>query len=184
MTNEGAPMAPKKKRMSMRKSADRKRNPNVIKLRRQVVEYLGSSHAHVDFDATIRNFPPDRRGIRPPGAPHTAWQLLEHIRIAQWDILEFSRNPKHLSPNWPSGYWPASDAPPNAKAWDQSVRAFRADRKAMQRLLRNPKTDITARIPHGTGQTTLREALLVMDHNAYHLGQLVMLSKMLNTWKE
>lgn len=104
------------------------------------------------------------------------------MRIAQWDILEFSRNSQHVSPEWPAGYWPESDAPPNAAAWDRSIRAFGADLRAMKRLIRNASTDLAARIPHGTGQTILREALLVADHNAYHLGQLVMLRRLLGAW--
>jgi len=114
--------------------------------------------------------------------PHTPWRLLEHLRIAQWDILEFSRNPKHVSPSFPDGYWPRSDAPPDAAAWDRSVAAFRADLKAMQDLVADPATDLFALLPHGEGQTILREALLVADHNAYHLGQLVMLRRALGAW--
>jgi len=120
--------------------------------------------------------------VKPAGAPHTAWQLLEHLRIAQWDILEFSRNSKHVSPAFPEGYWPPADTPPSPRAWNQSVRAFRADLKAMMALVSNPKHDLFARILHGDGQTILREALLVADHNAYHIGQLVFLRKTLEAW--
>ncbi len=100
------------------------------------------------------------------------------MRIAQWDILEFSRDPKHVSPEWPDGYWPQGEAPPDAAAWDSSIKTFRKDLEAMQKLVENPAVDLYARIPHGDGQTILREALLVADHNAYHLGQLVLLLKM------
>jgi hypothetical protein len=110
--------------------------------------------------------------------------VLEHLRIAQRDILEFSRNPKHVSPDFPAGYWPAGDAPPDDAAWDRSVAAFRADLKAMQDLVADPKTDLFARIPHGQGQTILREALLVADHNAYHLGQLIVVRRALGAWPE
>ena len=177
-------MASKKKPTNRRKSNSRNRNLDDAKLRRQIVNYFGDSHAHVNFATAVKDFPPEARGVRPSGAPHTAWQLLEHMRIAQWDILEFSRSAKHVSPDFPSGYWPPTDAPPNAEAWDKSVRAYLADSKAMQRLIRNPKIDLNARISHGQGQTLLREALAVIDHGAYHLGQLVMLSKMLGAWKE
>jgi hypothetical protein len=153
-------------------------------LRKHVLELLGGGSAHVDFDSVVGGFPVQRAGEKPAGAAHTAWQLLEHMRIAQWDILEFSRNPKHVSPSFPDGYWPDGDAPPNDRAWDRSVAAFRADLKAMQDLVADPATDLFAPIPHGEGQTILREALLVADHNAYHLGQLVMLRRALGSWKE
>jgi DinB superfamily len=177
-------MPSRKKPTKGRKSNNRNRSTADAKLRRKIIDYFGDSHAHVNFAEALKDFPPEARGVRPPGAPHTAWQLLEHMRIAQWDILEFSRAPKHASPDFPSGYWPVADAPPNAEAWNKSVRAYLADSKAMQRLIRNPKIDLLARIPHGQGQTLLREALAVMDHGAYHLGQLVMLSKMLGAWRE
>jgi len=103
--------------------------------------------------------------------------LLEHMRLAQWDILEFSRNPKHVSPAWPEGYWPTSEAPPSQKAWESSIAAFKKDLRSMEHLVANPKTDLCAKLPWGDGQTLLREALLAADHNAYHLGQLIMLRK-------
>jgi hypothetical protein len=111
------------------------------------------------------------------------WQLLEHIRIGQWDILEFSRNPKHVSPPWPKGYWPATEVPPSASAWNNSLRKVREDLKAMEELVASPKTDLLAKIPHGSGQTILREALLLADHNAYHVGQMVLLRRLLDAWK-
>jgi hypothetical protein len=132
----------------------------------------------------VADLPPELRGVRAPGTPHTAWRLVEHLRIAQWDILEFSRNPKHVSPDWPAGYWPAGDAPPDPGAWDRSVAAFRADLAAMQALVADAGTDLFTRLPHGTGQTVLREALLVVDHNAYHLGQIVLLRRTLGAWPD
>lgn len=108
--------------------------------------------------------------------------LLEHIRIAQWDILEFSRNPKHVSPKWPEGYWPGEDAPPSATAWNASIKKCQRDVKVMEDLVRNPKTDLFAKIPWGDGQTILREALLIADHNAYHVAQLVDLRRLLGAW--
>ena len=151
-------------------------------LRQHVVALLRSRGAHADFEATIRSLAPKLRGVRPEGLPHTAWQLLEHLRIAQWDILEFSRDRDHVSPEWPDGYWPETDAPPDDEAWDASVAAFGADLEAMCNLVRDPATDLYAEIPWGDGQTILREALLVADHNAYHLGQIVTLRRLLGAW--
>jgi hypothetical protein len=153
------------------------------RLRDHLLYLLRDGGAHVNFDKTVEGLPARLRGVKPEGAPHTAWELLEHLRIAQWDILDFSRNPKHVSPEWPSGYWPRSEAPPNARAWAASVKQFRADLEAMARLVKNPKTDLYARIPHGEGQTILREVLLVADHNAFHLGELVFLRRILGAWK-
>jgi len=152
-------------------------------LRQHLLELLRGRNAHADFDTTVADLPSRLRGVKPPGAPYTAWQLLEHMRIAQWDILEFSRDAKHKSPSWPEGYWPKTEAPPSAASWNNSLRSFRADLKAMAKLVADKKTDLFAKIPHGTGQTILREALLVADHNSYHLGQLVLLRRLLGAWK-
>lgn len=151
-------------------------------LRNHLVYLLSGGGAHVSLEQALADFPRELRGAKPVGLPFTAWRLLEHLRIAQWDILEFSRNPKHVSPEFPQGYWPEGDAPPGDAAWEKSVKAFQADLRAMQRLVKNPSTDLPARIPHGTGQTILREALLVADHNSYHLGQLVLLRRLLGAW--
>jgi hypothetical protein len=151
-------------------------------LRDHLLYLLRGEGAHLDFEAAIADLPAELRGSKPAGLPHTAWRLLEHMRIAQWDILEFSRNPQHVSPKFPDGYWPKGDAPPEASAWDRSVAGFRADLRAMQELVANPATDLFAPIPHGQGQTILREALLVADHNAYHLGQLVTIRRLLGAW--
>jgi DinB superfamily len=153
-------------------------------LREHLDSLLGGGGAHLNFDKAIADLPPKLRGTRPSNSPHTAWRILEHLRIAQWDILEFSRNPKHVSPDWPNGYWPAGEAPPDEKTWDRSVAAFQSDLAAMRALVADPKTDLFAKIPHGDGQTVLREALLVADHNAYHLGQLVELRRAIGAWKE
>lgn len=152
-------------------------------LREHVLYLLRGGGAHLSFDDTIDDFPAARRGKKVRGAPHTAWQLVEHMRLAQWDILEFSRNPKYVEPKFPDDYWPASAAPPNNTAWKQSVAAFRRDLEAIVRLVKDPRTDLFARIPWGKGQTILREALLVADHNAYHLGQVVLLRRVLGAWK-
>jgi uncharacterized damage-inducible protein DinB len=151
-------------------------------LRDHLLYLLRGGGAHLDFEKAIADLPAALHGAKAAGTPHTPWRLLEHMRIAQWDILEFSRNPKHVSPEFPDGYWPRGDAPPDDAAWDRSVAAFRADLRAMQDLVANPATDLFAPIPHGEGQTILREALLVADHNAYHLGQLVLLRRLLGAW--
>ena len=153
-------------------------------LREHLLYLLRGGDAHLHFNKAVAHLPPALRGAKPAGQPHTPWRLLEHMRIAQWDILEFSRNPRHVSPAFPEGYWPKGDAPPDAAAWDKSVAAFRADLKAMQDLVADPKTDLFTPLAHGEGQTVLREALLVADHNAYHLGQLVLLRRLLGNWTE
>lgn len=148
-------------------------------LRQHLLNLLTKAEAHVDLRTILSEFPPELRGRRPTGSPHTAWQLLEHMRIAQWDILEFSLNASHTSPKWPEEYWPKTEAPPEAKAWEQSVRQFLADLDSVCEMIKDAKRDLFAKIPHGDGQTYLREALLVADHNAYHLGQLVMVRRIL-----
>lgn len=151
-------------------------------LREQLLSLLTGGNAHADFEDAVRGLPVDLRGKRPKGSPHSPWELVEHMRIAQWDILEFSRDAKHKSPEWPSGYWPASPVPPDENTWDKSLRAFRRDLKAMGALVTDSATDLYAKIPHGDGQNILREALLVADHNAYHVGQLILTRKLLGAW--
>lgn len=148
-----------------------------------VVDFLTGRHAHATFDDAIADWPVELRGTKAKGLPHTGWQLLEHLRIAQWDILEFSRSADHVSPEWPEGYWPDHDAPPDDAAWTESVRLFQGDLKTMGDLVRDPATELFAKIPWGKGQTILREALLVIDHNAYHVGQLVTLRQALGAWR-
>ena len=147
---------------------------------RQNLAYLIS---YAKFEDVIKNLPPELRGRKPENFPHSPWMILEHMRIAQWDILEFSRNKKHVSPKWPDEYWPKAEAPANATAWNKSIQQFRADQQGMIDLVENPKTDLFAKIAWGDGQTILREALLVADHNAYHLAQIVDLRRMLGVWK-
>jgi hypothetical protein len=160
-----------------------KTNPDKA-LRQHLLYLLREGGAHAMFDDAIKNFPAKLRGQKVPNFPHTAWMLLEHMRIAQHDILEFSRNPKHKSPEWPDGCWPKTDAPPTPAAWTKSIAAFRKDLKALETLVTNPKTDLYAPLPWGDGQTVLREALLVADHNAYHVAQIVTLRRLLGAWKE
>ena len=151
-------------------------------LREHLVYLLKGGGAHVHFTDAIEGFPEAKRGAFIEGLPHTGWQLLEHVRIAQWDILEFSRDPRHVSPGFPEGYWPKTPVPPDESAWEKSVQAFQHDLQEMIKLVKNPRTDLYAKIPHGDGQTILREALVLADHNAYHLGQLVDLRRVLGAW--
>jgi DinB superfamily len=153
-------------------------------LRDHLLELLGGSHAHLDFEKATAGLPTELRGAKPPGLPFTPWRLVEHMRIAQWDILQFSVDPDHISPDFPTGYWPDGDAPPDSTAWDESIAAFQADLKTVMDLVADQKTDLFAPLPHGQGQTILREALLVADHNAYHLGQLVVVRRLLGAWRD
>jgi hypothetical protein len=148
-------------------------------LRKHLLAMLRKNHAHLSFDDAVADWPAKLRGVKPPGVPYTAWQLLEHLRIALWDILEFSRNAKHVSPKFPKGYWPAEEVPPSADAWDKSIAAYRTHQEEVIKLAEDSATDLFARIPWGTGQTILREVLVVADHAAYHIGQLVLLRRML-----
>jgi hypothetical protein len=149
-------------------------------LQQQLLDLLEMKGAHVSLDEAVEDFPAEIRARKPAGAPHTAWQLLEHMRIGQWDILEFSRDARHKSPKWPEGYWPKSEAPANDAAWEKSIAAFRKDLEDLKKLVGQVSEEqLYAPIPHGDGQTLLREALLVADHNSYHLGQLMFLKKML-----
>jgi len=157
--------------------------PNDKALRQHVIKLLKGGDAHVEFDRVVADFPADLQGKTPKGADHSAWELLEHLRIAQWDILDFSTNPAYKLLEWPKDYWPETAAPPDAKAWDKSVKAYGEDLKAMCALVEDEKTDLFAKIPHGDGQTILREALVVADHNSYHLGQLLLLRRLLGAWK-
>ncbi len=152
-------------------------------LRKHLDDLLRMKGAHLDLDAAVRDFPVKLRGVKPPGAPHTPWQLLEHMRLAQEDILDFSRNPEYKERKFPDDYWPSGDAPPSERAWDDSIAQFHKDLKEMQQLAADPHLDLLEKLPHGDGQTLLREVLLVADHNSYHLGQLVFLRKMLEASK-
>lgn len=156
---------------------------DVETLRQQLVALMRGGNAHADFEQAIADVPAELRGKRVAGQPHSLWELLEHMRIAQWDILEFSRNPKHVSPKWPSGYWPKTQEPPSPDAWDDSVRSLRDDLAEMIALVSDPKTNLFTKIPGGEDQTILREAMLVADHNAYHLGQFVLARRLLSNWR-
>jgi hypothetical protein len=151
-------------------------------LRDHLLYLLRGGGAHLSFDKAVAGVPPELRGATVPNLPHTPWRLLEHLRIAQWDIVEFCVNPAHVSPEWPAGYWPAGDGPPDGGAWDRAIAAYRADAGRMEALVADPRTDLYDPLPHGDGQTVLREALLVADHAAYHLGQLIVVRRLLGCW--
>lgn len=153
-------------------------------VRKHLLALLKGGGAHIDFDHAVAKMPKNRQGQKPAGLPYTPWQQLEHMRIAQWDILEYVRNPKHVSPPWPQGYWP-DPIPPSPNAWEESIRGFKRDCEALQRLVANPATSLFAELPHGKqGHTVLREILVVADHTAYHLGQLIVLRRLLGSWTD
>lgn len=155
---------------------------NETSVRQMLARLLDWEDAHVGFDAVVAGIAPEHRGAQPSGR-HSPWQLLEHLRRTQRDILEFCRNSDYQEIEWPADYWPPTPAPPSAGAWDESVGRFRNDRRELQQLAADRSVDLDARIPHGTGQTYLRELLLVADHTAYHLGQLVLVRQLLGIWK-
>ena len=155
---------------------------NVNTLRDRLVSAVEGSESHIGFDSAVDNFPAELRNAKPTGAPHSAWELLEHLRISQRDILDFSRDPKgYKEKKWPDEYWPQTSAPSTDEAWKKSVDAFKADRQDLNKLVQNPQSDLWNPFPHGDGQTLLREALLLANHNSYHLGQLMFLKKMLTS---
>jgi uncharacterized damage-inducible protein DinB len=153
-------------------------------LREQLVKLLAWEEAHTGFDAAVADLPEDLRGKQPAGLPYSPWQLLEHLRITQHDILDFCVNPDYRALSWPSDYWPRQEAPPTAGAWRDSILHFRRDRAELQRLGRDPQIELESPIPHGKGQTYLRELLLAADHAAYHIGQLIVVRRLLGAWPD
>jgi len=153
-------------------------------LRAQLARALNWEEAHVGFDKAVDGVPADKRGAQAPAFEHSIWQLLEHMRLAQTDLLDFCVNPQYVHAlTWPDDYWPKSPAPPNATAWDASVRDFKTDREALTRLAQDTDIDLFATVPTGKGlQTYLRALLVVVDHNAYHVGQLVAVRRALGIW--
>ena len=149
---------------------------------RHLLELLRGGHAHTTFDDAVKGIPIAKAGVRPPGAAYSCWELVEHIRIAQHDILKFSQGPKWKSPKWPEGYWPKSPKPAGAAKWRKSLNAVRTDLKAFEKLLRERVGELETPFRWGDGQTLLREALLIADHNAYHIGQLVLVRRLLGIW--
>ena len=156
--------------------------PDDSSLRKHLLDLLHGGNAHTTFDDAVNGFPLELAGVRPEGSPHSAWELLDHIRIAQEDILRFSQSDKHVSPPWPKGYWPNSPAPARDSQWQESVDAVRRDLAEFESMLNDPAQDLFRKFPWGDGQTLLREALLIADHNAYHIGQLVLLRRLLGAW--
>ena len=153
-------------------------------MRETLLNLLRGKGAHMTFDEAVADMPIEAINTRPPNVPYTIWHLVEHIRIAQWDILEFVRDPDHVSPDWPDGYWPARNATADQEQWHASLAAFRADLQAMQDLTADPNLDLLAELPHTPGYTYLREILLVADHNAYHFGELAILREVMGLWPE
>jgi hypothetical protein len=152
-------------------------------VRQHVLSLLRGGNAHMTFDDAVEDFPETLINAKAPNVEYTFWHLIEHLRITQWDILEYVRNPKHVSPSWPEGYWPARDAQATPADWQDTIQRFRGDLEAMQNIVADPDTDLTAPIPHGyDGHTVLREALLVADHNAYHIGELGVLRQVMKGW--
>ncbi len=155
---------------------------NDKELREYLAKVLTWGEAHADWKQALAGLDAAHRGVRPAGSPYSVWELLEHARIAQEDIVDFATNPKYRAREWPASYWPNSPAPPDDAAWEKSVKEFAKDTDEMVKLLKDPRTDLFAKIPHGTGQTMLRQGLLLADHNSYHLGQLVLVRRLLGTW--
>lgn len=151
-------------------------------LREQLIALLRGGNAHMPFEQAVADFPLDKINTCPPNVPYTPWHLLEHIRIAQWDILEFTRDPNHVSPPWPKGYWPAPDTKADQAQWEKTINDFQADLRALEELVQDPNTDFFSDLPHAKGYNVLREVLLVADHNAHHLGEFAILRAVMNTW--
>ena len=153
-------------------------------MRDHLLKLLSGEGAHLTFDDAVEDYPQDYINIRPPNVLYTPWHLIEHMRIAQRDILEFIRNPEHVSPEWPVEYWPAVDAAAGENGWDQTIASYRADLEEMKKLVRAPEADFLAEFPHAPGYNLLREILTVADHNAYHTGELAILRQVMSTWPE
>jgi hypothetical protein len=153
-------------------------------LRQQLLQLLEAGNAHLTFEDAVADFPLEFINTPPPNVPYTPWHLIEHMRIAQWDILAFVCDPEHVSPAWPEGYWPAVDLQADEAVWEHTLDAFRSDLHAVEELVKDPNIDLMAEIPHAPGYTYLREVLLVADHNAYHVGEFAILREVMGTWPE
>ena len=158
-------------------------NSDISAIREQLVKFLSWGEAHASFDSAVANLPAEKRGTAPAGLPYSPWQLVEHLRITQHDILDFCRNPGYEEMSWPKDYWPPSAVPPSSVAWTESIGQFSRERAGLEALARDQSIDLTARIPHGTGQTYLREILLAADHAAYHIGELIVVRRLLGAWE-
>ena len=166
--------------MAQKKSVPQKAAKETEAFRKELISLLTEENAHAGFDAAVKDFLVNLRGERPGDLPHSAYQLVEHLRIAQWDIVEYALNPKHKSPEFPDGYWPKAPEPPDAKAWDKAVEGFRAGGKKLVAALK--KADVLAPIPHAKNQSLATKTILLIDHNAYHIGQLILLRRLLKAW--
>lgn len=151
-------------------------------IREELVFLLRKGNAHMPFEEAVLNFPIRHINTKPKNISYTFWHLVEHIRLTQWDIIDFTQNPNYKEPKWPHDYWPEKDAIATKISWDRSVKQVLKDLDEMVGIVRNPKTDLFAKIPHGNGQTILREALVIADHNAYHVGELAILRQVMNAW--
>jgi hypothetical protein len=151
-------------------------------IREHVVQLLAHSQAHMSFEEAVADFPPAQINIVFPNGTYTAWHLLEHLRLTQWDILDFMCNPHYQEREWPQDYWPAPDLQASPEDWQRTIASFQADLRTLVEMARDPATDLYAPIPHGSGQTILRELLLVADHNAYHIGELAIMRQVMGTW--
>ena len=151
-------------------------------LREQLIQLLIGRNAHMNFDDAVADFPMDFINRRPPAVPYTPWHIIEHIRIAQWDILEFVRDPNHISPHWPEGYWPHPEATATEFQWKESIDSFKSDLQGVESIVEDEAIDLMAEIPHAPGYTYIREVLLVADHNAYHIGEFSILRQVMGTW--
>jgi hypothetical protein len=151
-------------------------------MRDQLLALLRGGQAHMEFDHAVAGFPPEYMNRTPPNVPYTPWHLLEHLRLTQWDILEFIRNPDHVSPDWPAGYWPAPQAQADEAQWQQTITAFRTDLKALEALAADPQTDLLAPLPQGLPYTIFREIMVVANHNSYHIGEFAILRQVMKTW--
>jgi hypothetical protein len=175
-------MATAKKKRSGRNRRPIATTPSLNAWRKIVASALDWEQAHATFDAAVRNLAPELRGKRPPGSPHSPWELLEHIRITQGDLLEFMANPRYEAPEWPRSYWPPSAQPPSERAWDQSVGVIERDREQLKALAQRRSLDLAKKIPWGDGQTYLRTVLVAVDHTSYHVGQLILVRRLLGAW--
>ena len=153
-------------------------------LKKHLSTLVSGKGAHADFDTAVKGISSDHYGAEVKGLPYTLWQIVEHMRLSQNDILDYMRNPDYKERSWPEGYWPKEGKPPKKDSWDQSVKSIKKDLREVKTIIENPKTDLFAQVPHGEkGHTILREVLLIADHNAYHVGQIIVIRRLLGDWK-
>jgi len=158
--------------------------PQFSTLIENIVDLIEKGNAHVSLDDALENIPFALLGEKPGSLPYSIWQIVEHIRIAQWDILEFSRNAKHISPQWPDGYWPKEPVPKSKDAWNKCIEQIDADRKSFIELIKNAGDNLYEPFDYGTGQSLLKEALVLADHNSYHTGEIIIIRRLLNAWNK